>query len=48
METTTANMGFGVDKITGWLRDNGGNCDCEVLANVEEKFDENAVYLNHF
>jgi len=26
--------------ITEWLKDNGGSCDCEVLANVEEKFDE--------
>ena len=22
--------------ITDWLTDNGGGCDCEVLANVEE------------
>jgi hypothetical protein len=25
-----------VDKITEWLRANGGYCDCEVLMNVEE------------
>ncbi len=26
-----------------WLNENGGYCDCEVLANVEEKFDDNAI-----
>lgn len=25
-----------VNKITEWLRANGGYCDCEVLMNVEE------------
>lgn len=24
--------------ILNWLADNGGYCDCEILANVEEKF----------
>ncbi len=32
-----------IDEITDWLGENGGNCDCEVLANVEEKFDDNAI-----
>ena|SRR5436190_24056303 len=32
-----------IDEITEWLEENGGNCDCEVLANVEEKFDDNAI-----
>ena len=26
-------------KVVGWLEENGGYCDCEVLANVEEKFE---------
>lgn len=26
-------------KITEWLKENGGFCDCEVLANVEEQFE---------
>lgn len=32
-----------IDEITEWLGENGGYCDCEVLANVEEKFDNNAI-----
>lgn len=24
---------------TEWLQSNGGFCDCEILANIEEKFD---------
>jgi hypothetical protein len=28
-----------IDKVVEWLNDNGGYCDCEVLANVEEKFE---------
>lgn len=27
-----------IDQVIEWLNDNGGYCDCEVLANVEEKF----------
>lgn len=29
-----------VEKSLNWLRDNGGFCDCEVLANVEDKISE--------
>jgi len=29
-----------VQVITEWLKDKGGYCDCEVLANVEEKFND--------
>lgn len=29
-------------EVTEWLADNGGYCDCEILANVEDLFD----YLN--
>lgn len=25
-------------EVLEWLRDNGADCDCEVLLNVEEKF----------
>jgi hypothetical protein len=25
--------------VLAWLADNGGYCDCEILANVEEKFE---------
>ena len=32
-----------IETITQWLIVNGGYCDCEVLANVEEKFDDNAI-----
>ena len=26
-------------KVLEWLANNGGYCDCEILANVEEKFE---------
>ena len=32
-----------IEEITKWLGENGGHCDCEVLANVEEKFDDDAI-----
>jgi malonyl CoA-acyl carrier protein transacylase len=28
-----------IDQVIEWLNDNGSYCDCEVLANVEEKFE---------
>ncbi|WBV61821.1 DUF2695 domain-containing protein [Chryseobacterium camelliae] len=28
-----------VENILNWLSENGGYCDCEILANVEEKFE---------
>lgn len=28
-----------VAEVLVWLMDNGGFCDCEVLANVEEQFE---------
>jgi hypothetical protein len=28
-----------VAEVLVWLMDNGGVCDCEVLANVEEQFE---------
>lgn len=30
-------------KIQNWLKENGGYCDCEVLYNIEEKFEDNAI-----
>jgi hypothetical protein len=32
-----------ISEIENWLQENGGYCDCEVLNNVEEMFDENAI-----
>lgn len=29
-----------IEKVEAWLMGNGGGCDCEVLANVEDLFDE--------
>ncbi len=29
-----------VEGILEWIIDNGGGCDCEVLYNVEERFEE--------
>ena len=31
------------EEIENWLQEKGGYCDCEVLNNVEEMFDENAI-----
>lgn len=28
-----------VDVVLEWLEDHGGSCDCKVLANIEEQFD---------
>lgn len=28
-----------IENVLNWLADNGGYCDCEILANVEEKFE---------
>jgi Protein of unknown function (DUF2695) len=28
-----------VDEVLEWLTDQGGYCDCEILANVEEQFE---------
>lgn len=29
-----------IEEVEAWLMGNGGGCDCEVLANVEDLFDE--------
>jgi hypothetical protein len=31
-------LGSNTTVVLAWLVDQGGHCDCEVLANVEEKF----------
>lgn len=31
--------GLDVTRIGTWLRESGGGCDCEVLANVEEQWE---------
>ncbi|MCI3938951.1 DUF2695 domain-containing protein [Chryseobacterium aahli] len=28
-----------IEEVENWLKQNGGFCDCEVLYNVEEKFE---------
>ena len=28
-----------IDEILEWLEDHGAGCDCEILANIEEEFD---------
>ncbi|EJL72479.1 DUF2695 domain-containing protein [Chryseobacterium populi] len=28
-----------IENVINWLAENGGYCDCEILANVEEKFE---------
>ena len=28
-----------IEEVLKWLSENGGYCDCEILANVEEKFE---------
>lgn len=28
------------EEVIGWLKENGGFCDCEVLANIEEQFED--------
>lgn len=29
-----------IDEVIEWLETNGGYCDCEVLANIEDLFEE--------
>ena len=32
-----------IQEVKNWLQENGGYCDCEVLNNVEEMFDDDAI-----
>jgi Protein of unknown function (DUF2695) len=32
--------GADVDRVLGWLCDNGGGCDCEVIFNVDSRLEE--------
>jgi hypothetical protein len=39
-ETWIRKQGHDVRSVLAWFDDNGGFCDCEVLANCEQSFDE--------
>lgn len=28
-----------IERVLSWLRDQGGHCDCEILANIEEAWE---------
>ncbi|WP_018478272.1 DUF2695 domain-containing protein [Pontibacter roseus] len=32
-------QGIEYEEVVSWLEENGGYCDCEVIANVEERFE---------
>ena len=34
------NSNLPIDRSISWLQENGGFCDCEVLANIEDKISE--------
>ena len=36
-----AEQGHASDEIVPWLQDNGGYCDCEVVANVRDHWEQN-------
>ena len=38
-EAFLSRCGCDADEVLEWLDDHGGSCDCEVLANIEEQFD---------
>ena len=38
-EAFLTDHGCDADEVLEWLEDQGAGCDCEVLANVEEQFD---------
>ena len=38
-EAFLTDHGCDVDAVLEWLEDQGAGCDCEVLANIEEQFD---------
>ena len=38
-ESFLESHGCDTEAVLEWLAENGGGCDCEVLANVEEKFE---------
>lgn len=39
MEFLKKNNITNVENVITWLAEHGGYCDCEILANVEEKFE---------
>ena len=36
----TGEHGLSFDDISAWCHENGGHCDCEVLANCEERWQD--------
>lgn len=38
-EALLTDHGCDTEAVLTWLEDHGGSCDCEVLANIEEQFD---------
>ena len=34
-----------VEEVLEFLRENGGYCDCEIIFNVEEKFEEQSLSI---
>ena len=38
-ESFLADQDCDPEAVIDWLVENGGSCDCEVLANIEEKFE---------
>lgn len=36
-----AHAGHDIDKVVVWLEENGGFCDCEVVANARDHWQEN-------
>lgn len=41
-EAWLRSRGYEVDRVFSWLDTQGGYCDCEILANVEEIVDDAA------
>jgi len=35
--------GIEAEPVLAWMREQGGYCDCEILANVQDKFHEDAI-----
>jgi len=40
-EEWIAQAGVDHDSVVEWLEDNGGYCDCEVVANAADHFEQN-------
>jgi len=40
VRTWLSDQGLAVEPVEAWLHDNGGHCDCEVLANAEQAWED--------